>query len=99
MQKAYSELQQQLIDSCNSIMSQLRDEDIQMGSMTTEDNLLGQAHQPGCHLLIESIGVPPQNELMTHHHQEASALQIDHTKVVCIVAACDDTNMPCKHKF
>ena len=41
MQKVYSELQQQLIDSCNNITSWLRDKNIHIGSITTEDDLPG----------------------------------------------------------
>ena len=101
-QKAYSELQQQLIDSCNSIASWLRDEDIHIGSMTTEDNLPGRAHQPE-HVLVltESVGVLPQDEPMTHHQhqQEASVSQSDHTKVTCIAAARNEATTPHERKF
>ena len=90
MQKGYSELQQQLIDSCNSIASWLRDEDIPMRSMTTEDDLPGQTHQAECALALKgSMGVLPQNEPTTCH-QQVCISQPDSTEVTCIAAAHDN---------
>ena len=70
-----------------------------MRSMTTEDDLLGRTHQAECALALKgSVGVPPQNELTTHH-QQVRISQPDHTKVMHIAATRDDATAPCEREF
>ena len=101
LQKQYKALEEELLNIQPCIPSISQDEDVQMGSTTSDKETLDRSNQPESSLTA-SVGAMSQTKLMRLEHPKNWPSHLVHLSaeaVICIAAGCDDIDLSHEREF